>query len=141
MNEPSNFCNGPCTSSTQNANGEAVVKEEKLLIKRDGNSSDPTPGPQYLINNAGNEAPLDQKTLAENAVHKNGLKLIDTHNMYGHMEAKATHNALTMMAPSKRPFLLTRSTFAGTGMVPFFSIVVYTASINVVFTNLLFQLG
>ena len=37
------------------------------------------------------------------------------HNMYGHFEAKATYNALVDVRPSKRPFVLTRSTFAGTG--------------------------
>ena len=35
--------------------------------------------------------------------------------MYGHFEAKATYNALVDVRPSKRPFVLTRSTFAGTG--------------------------
>lgn len=116
MNEPSNFCNGPCTKDAPNANGEAAVEEtEGLLSKRDASGSGPVPGLKYLINNAGNESPLDQKTLAGNAVHKNGLKLIDTHNLYGHMEARATHSALMNMSPNKRPFILTRSSFAGTG--------------------------
>lgn len=37
------------------------------------------------------------------------------HNMYGHFEAIATFNALKSIKVNKRPFVLTRSTFAGTG--------------------------
>ena len=37
------------------------------------------------------------------------------HNMYGHFEAIATYNALKKVKQNKRPFVLTRSTFAGTG--------------------------
>ena len=37
------------------------------------------------------------------------------HNMYGHFEAIATYDALKSIRDTKRPFVLTRSTFAGTG--------------------------
>jgi alpha-glucosidase (family GH31 glycosyl hydrolase) len=37
------------------------------------------------------------------------------HNMYGHYEAIATYKALLNIDNNKRPFVLTRSTFAGTG--------------------------
>ncbi|KAG0288941.1 hypothetical protein BGZ98_004050, partial [Dissophora globulifera] len=104
MNEPSNFCNGACTQDAPNAN---------QVVKRD--DAQPPVNLKYSINNAGNQAPLDQKTLAENAVHKNGLRLTDTHNLYGHMEAQATHHALLQLKPDTRPFILTRSTFSGTG--------------------------
>ncbi|KAG0288114.1 hypothetical protein BGZ96_008058 [Linnemannia gamsii] len=70
---------------------------------------------KYAINNAGRQAPLDEKTLAENAAHKNGLRLTDTHNLYGHTEAMATHHALLQLNPNQRPFILTRSSFSGTG--------------------------
>ena len=39
----------------------------------------------------------------------------DTHNFYGHTMAATSRNALIARRPSKRPFVLTRSTFAGTG--------------------------
>eukprot|EP00121_Abeoforma_whisleri_P012908 Awhi_evm1s11915 len=39
----------------------------------------------------------------------------DLHNLYGHMEAKATRIALKNLMPNKRPFIITRSTFPGTG--------------------------
>ena len=37
------------------------------------------------------------------------------HNMYGHFKAIATDNALKTLFPGKRPVILTRSSFAGTG--------------------------
>ncbi|KAI1294262.1 hypothetical protein EDD11_008198 [Mortierella claussenii] len=114
MNEPSNFCNGPCTKDGPAAvsvdDGQATFKH--VHVKRDDATA---PTLKYAINNGGRQAPLDDKTLAENAVHKNGLRLTDTHNLYGHMEAAATHQGLLQLKPGKRPFILTRSSFAGTG--------------------------
>ncbi|KAF9986810.1 hypothetical protein BGZ65_006199 [Modicella reniformis] len=102
MNEPANFCSGACTKDTPKTN--------------EVESTDAKPVPtKYAINNAGRQAPLDEKTLAENAVHKNGLRLTDTHNLYGHMESRATHHALLAIKPDTKPFILTRSSFPGTG--------------------------
>ncbi|KAF9581414.1 hypothetical protein BGW38_001583 [Lunasporangiospora selenospora] len=102
MNEPSNFCNGECQ-----AEGSAANKK-----RADG---DAEPALKYMINNGGRQAPLDEKTIAENAFHKNGMRMLDTHNLYGHMEAKATRQGMLESLPNTRPFILTRSSFAGTG--------------------------
>ncbi|KAF9157282.1 hypothetical protein DFQ26_008903 [Actinomortierella ambigua] len=96
MNEPASWCNGECTSN--------------------GQSEAPKPqGSKYLINNAGRQAPLNEKTVSVTAVHKNGLRMYDTHNLYGHIESVATRHAMLSIDKQNRPFILTRSNFAGTG--------------------------
>ncbi|KAG0235892.1 hypothetical protein BGW42_004538 [Actinomortierella wolfii] len=90
MNEPASWCNGECDTN----------------VKNEGSKSPPT---KYLINNAGRQAPLDEKTVAVTAKHKNGLRMYDTHNSI------ATRHALTRIDSQTRPFILTRSNFAGTG--------------------------
>ncbi|KAF9926280.1 hypothetical protein FBU30_004114 [Linnemannia zychae] len=135
MNEPSNFCNGPCTkdspgfnpaldkdnvanafltNSPEDRDKDIRIPAEIENISKRQNSASPV-NLKYAINNAGRQAPLDEKTLADNAVHKNGLRLTDTHNLYGHMEAMATHHSLLQLKPDQRPFILTRSSFSGTG--------------------------
>jgi len=49
------------------------------------------------------------------ALHYNNIKEYDVHNVFGHMESIATYNALTEIRKDKRPFILSRSTFVGTG--------------------------
>ncbi|KAK3103360.1 hypothetical protein FSP39_018703 [Pinctada imbricata] len=39
----------------------------------------------------------------------------DVHNLYGFTETKATYTALQKTSPGKRPFIISRSTFAGSG--------------------------
>ncbi|KAG0087450.1 hypothetical protein BGZ93_010954 [Podila epicladia] len=104
MNEPSNFCNGECTSGQQTQNQPQTPSKQDATVNL-----------KYSINNAGRQAPLSEKTVSEDAVLKNGLSMYDTHNLYGHMEARATHQALTNLLPNTRPFILSRSTFPGTG--------------------------
>lgn len=90
MNEPSSFIDGStvgCTKSIyDNPPYIPRVLGEKLSSKTICPSSR-----QYISN------------------HYN------LHNMYGHFEAISTYNALKKINPNKRPFLLTRSSYAGTG--------------------------
>jgi alpha-glucosidase (family GH31 glycosyl hydrolase) len=105
MNEPSNFCSGECSKNDPATGSDAVIAYEQ---KRNAST-------HYSINNAGHEASLEEKTLGYFAVHKNGMRFLDTHNLYGHLEVMATYQALTNMKPEQRPFILSRSTFPGTG--------------------------
>jgi alpha-glucosidase (family GH31 glycosyl hydrolase) len=135
MNEPANFCSGPCTkdspgfnpaldnevsanafltNSPEDRDKDIRIASEIEHLARRQDAAAPV-NLKYAINNAGRQAPLDEKTLAENAVHKNGLRLTDTHNLYGHTEAMATHHSLLQLNPNQRPFILTRSSFSGTG--------------------------
>lgn len=68
--------------------------------------------PSYHI--ASHRGPLSAYTLYTNITNADGTAQYDTHNLYGHMMAVATYNALRARSPTKRPFVLTRSTFAGT---------------------------
>ena len=54
-------------------------------------------------------------TIAPNATHANGFVELDVHNLWGLMEEKATHLALLSLRAGKRPFLISRSTFASSG--------------------------
>eukprot|EP00197_Chlamydomonas_leiostraca_P010624 CAMPEP_0202870766 /NCGR_PEP_ID=MMETSP1391-20130828/16729_1 /ASSEMBLY_ACC=CAM_ASM_000867 /TAXON_ID=1034604 /ORGANISM="Chlamydomonas leiostraca, Strain SAG 11-49" /LENGTH=1290 /DNA_ID=CAMNT_0049551399 /DNA_START=24 /DNA_END=3896 /DNA_ORIENTATION=- len=80
---------------------------------------DPEPGdvishPPYAINNQNGHLPLGWKTLAMSAVHHGGVLEYDAHNLYGLAEAKVTYDVLQQLLGT-RPFVLTRSTFPGSG--------------------------
>jgi len=102
MNEAASFCNGAC--ATQN------VKDPGFKM---GEFNPRTP--PFAINNFGGHAPLKTKTLDMDVQYYGGLIDYDIHNMYGHMESVVSYKALLNIDPVKRPFLLSRSTFPGTG--------------------------
>ncbi len=79
----------------------------------------PTPGiraieyPPYVINNV--QGALDVHAVSPNATHHGGTQEYDYHNLFGHQILNATYHALLNIFPSKRPFIIGRSTFAGSG--------------------------
>lgn len=81
----------------------------------------PTPGvrdinyPPYTINNY--QGDLAVHAVSPNATHHNGLLEYDVHNLFGYGILNATYNALLNVFPGKRPFIIGRSTFAGSGAV------------------------
>jgi len=81
----------------------------------DGNNGCPFDNPPYKINNGLNHLPLNNKTISMGAIHYDGIREYDVHNVFGHMESIATYKALTEINKDKRPFILSRSTFVGTG--------------------------
>lgn len=71
--------------------------------------------PPYAIHNA--FGALGVKTIATNATHSHstGFAELDTHNLFGMMEAKGTFEALLQNQPGTRPFIIGRSTFPSSG--------------------------
>ncbi|KAG0052379.1 alpha-glucosidase maltase [Gryganskiella cystojenkinii] len=71
--------------------------------------------PPYRINNNSQHADLEYRTVSADAIHHGGVSEYDAHNLSGHMEGIATYNALRTIEPTKKPFVLSRSTFVGSG--------------------------
>ncbi|UPX15643.1 Alpha-glucosidase [Ascochyta rabiei] len=69
--------------------------------------------PAYKVtNHLGN---VSDYTIWFNTSNYDGTHQYDTHNFYGHMMAMTTQQSMITRRPEVRPFVLTRSTFAGTG--------------------------
>lgn len=110
MNEVSNFCN----------NGDIQTCEVDMSSCDDGccvSCATPDPTNRYdfsaWIPHVYHGA-LGAKTVPVSARHEGGIIEYNVHNMYGFMESIATRSALTTIT-GERPFLLSRSTFAGSG--------------------------
>ncbi|KAH0692121.1 hypothetical protein KY285_019218 [Solanum tuberosum] len=114
MNEVSNFCSGLCTipegrkCPTGTGPGWICCLDCKNITNTRWDD------PPYKINASGIQAPIGYKTIATSAVHYNGVKEYDAHSIYGFSQSIATHKALQGLE-GKRPFILSRSTFVGSG--------------------------
>lgn len=114
MNEVSNFCSGKCTipkgkqCPSGYGPGWVCCLDCKNITKTRWDD------PPYKINASGIQAPLGYKTLATSAVHYNGVLEYDAHSIYGFSQSIATHKAMQGLE-GKRPFILARSTFVGSG--------------------------
>ncbi|KAI9714568.1 MAG: hypothetical protein M1812_006373 [Candelaria pacifica] len=101
------------SSSSANAAGASSTMVNYLRTT-------PTPGvrdinhPPYVINNV--QGDLAANAMSPNATHADGTLDYDVHNIYGHQLLNATYNALLNVFPGKRPFIIGRSTFSGSGV-------------------------
>ena len=111
MNETNNFfakypLEGPLTLEQSNRTNETWYFTYK-------NQSDES---TYALPFTPGMSPLDYLSLSLNATHPaNGLSEYDVHSLFGHLEGKVTQDWLSKAQPDKRTFILSRSTFSGSG--------------------------
>ncbi|PWY87204.1 extracellular alpha-glucosidase aglu [Aspergillus sclerotioniger CBS 115572] len=82
----------------------------------------PTPGvrnvehPPYVINHDQEGHDLSVHAVSPNATHVDGVEDYDVHSTFGHQGLNATYQALLeVWSHKRRPFIIGRSTFAGSG--------------------------
>lgn len=110
MNEISSFCNGECP-----LNGGSPSEGKEKRVTSSPRQHSPLRNPPYTINNSGLAAPLNTKTIDMDAMHFGSVLEYHVHNLYGYCEAKTTSSILKRLFKGKRPFLISRSTFSGSG--------------------------
>ncbi|KAK9816809.1 hypothetical protein WJX72_005317 [[Myrmecia] bisecta] len=126
MNEASNFCSGevcrlPASGNwTQYAGVEPWrcfldCQLDQALAPQVNASVAKLLFPPYPVNNGATGQPLFTKSAGASSTHYDGTTEYDAHNLYGIAMAHATRSALMQLQPSARPFILTRSTFPGSG--------------------------
>ncbi|CAI4219322.1 unnamed protein product [Parascedosporium putredinis] len=126
MSEVSSFCEGSCGSDRLGGPDSPphfltgtperalqMAEEERMRHRVTGPHHRNVNRPPYMINNV--HGHISIKAVAPEAVHHGGVLEYDVHNLFGHQILNATYTALRTIQPDKRPFIIGRSTFAGSG--------------------------
>ncbi|KAL6705927.1 hypothetical protein ACN47E_006206 [Coniothyrium glycines] len=109
-------------SASAGASSQSAAMSTAQVISSTSTSyvrTTPTPGirdvnyPPYVIDNV--QGDLAVHAVSLNATHANGVQEYDVHNLFGHQIINATYQGLLSVFPGKRPFIIGRSTFAGSG--------------------------
>ncbi|KAH7431428.1 hypothetical protein KP509_08G047500 [Ceratopteris richardii] len=114
MNEASNFCTGISCTLPMGSTCPNLEEQTTCCLICNNKNMTQWDDPPYKINSSNVERPLGNKTIAVSATHFGGILEYDAHNLYGFSEAISTNRALKHTL-GKRPFVLSRSTFVGSG--------------------------
>lgn len=116
MNEASNFCTGSQCSFVEGKLGadNKTDSDNDQCTLHCINGTSRFDDPPYHIDHVGKYNNIGDKTIAMTVRHYNGALEYDAHNLYGLSESIVTQRALTEVV-RKRPFVLSRSTFVGSG--------------------------
>lgn len=113
------------TNSTEAASAASASSSQAAATKAAPSTSTQylrttvTPGvrnvnyPPYAINNV--QGDLAVHAVSPNATHADGTEEYDVHNLFGYQILNATYHGLLAAYPTKRPFIIGRSTFVGSG--------------------------
>ncbi|USP79208.1 glycoside hydrolase family 31 protein [Curvularia clavata] len=97
------------TAETTSTSTTSYLRSTPVIGERNVNY------PPYVINHVQDGADLAVHAVSPNATHANGVEEYDVHNLFGHQIINATYQGLLSVFPGKRPFIIGRSTFAGSG--------------------------
>jgi alpha-glucosidase len=115
------------TNKTEAASASAASSSQAAAATTESSSSTsylrttPTAGvrnvnhPPYVLNHDQTGHDLAIHAVSPNATHSDGVQEYDVHNLFGHQILNATYNGLRAVDEQKRPFIIGRSTFAGSG--------------------------
>lgn len=116
MNEATGSCNGECPKGLTLPFREDHTKVNNTWF--DSWSNQDTSSTYYLPFSPGPDT-LDFQSLSLNGTHKNGMTEYDLHSLFGAIQSKKTKEIITTYVdaplPDKRSFIVSRSTFAGSG--------------------------
>ncbi|KAH9897549.1 glycoside hydrolase family 31 protein [Xylariomycetidae sp. FL2044] len=122
MSEVSSFCVGSCGSNRSTLaswDPDPTSAPSSTTTTSTYLRTTPTPGvrninyPPYTVNNYNGD--LAVHAVSPNATHHGGTVEYDFHNLFGYQILNATYHALLGVYPTKRPFIIGRSQFAGAG--------------------------
>ena len=108
MNEVSSFCDGHCVVELNEGNSEFECNCLEMNFDEENFI-------EYQIGEGGRTGMnVDSSTISLSSIHYNNVTEYNLHNLHSYLQCKSTYSSLQHLY-NKRPFILSRSTFSGSG--------------------------